>query len=71
MEMNAIEAWEDIERTRGQEMAAEERRHLKLVQVNERVYRVFNTKTGRFHDLELGIDMIPDETCQSQQGGVV
>lgn len=34
------------------------REHLMLVQVSERIYRPFNKKTGRFHNLELGIDEV-------------
>ncbi len=39
-------------------MEKDERENLKFVKVNENTYRVFNTKTGRFHNLELGIDEV-------------
>ena len=35
----------------------DEKENLKFKKVGENVYRVFNTKTKRFHDLELGIDI--------------
>ena len=31
---------------------------LKFVKVSENTYRPFNTKTGRFHNTELGIDEV-------------
>lgn len=31
---------------------------LAFKQVDERTFRIFNTKTGRFHDAELGIDVV-------------
>ena len=36
----------------------DERDNLEFVLVGDRVYRVFNKKTQRFHDAELGIDLI-------------
>lgn len=32
--------------------------NLAFKQVDEKIFRVFNTKTGRFHDVELGIDVV-------------
>ena len=36
----------------------DDRRHLHFVQVSERRYKVMNRKTGRFHNLGLGIDEV-------------
>ena len=59
MEMNWKDEIENIERKRVQEELVEnERDNLTFVEVGDRRYRVFNKKTNRFHDLELGIDMV-------------
>jgi hypothetical protein len=36
----------------------DEKVSLKVVQVAENTYRVFNTRTNRFHNPELGIDEV-------------
>lgn len=36
----------------------DDRKYLELVQISENTCRIFNTKTGRFHNLELGIDEV-------------
>ena len=36
----------------------DDKRHLTFKQVDEKSSRIFNTKTGRFHDIELGIDVV-------------
>lgn len=36
----------------------DEKESLRFVKVGENNYRPFNTKTGRFHNLELGIDEV-------------
>lgn len=36
----------------------DDRRNLTFKQVDERTFRVFNKKTRRFYDLELGIDVV-------------
>lgn len=38
--------------------------NLELVRVGDGIYQVFNRRTGRYHDLELGIDTIPDEKIE-------
>ena len=59
MEMNWKDEIENIERKRVQEKIIEnERNNLTFLEVAEGIYRVFNKKTNRFHDLELGIDMV-------------
>ena len=35
-----------------------EKESLKFVKVSEKTYRPFNIKTGRFHNIELGIDEV-------------
>ena len=40
----------------------DDRSHLTFKPVDENTARVFNTKTGRFHDLELGVDIVDWET---------
>lgn len=39
-------------------MENDERQFITLVKVGERIYRPFNARTGRFHNLELGIDEV-------------
>jgi len=34
------------------------KKNLKFVNAGENTYRVFNTRKGRFHNLELGIDEV-------------
>ena len=59
MEMNWKDEIENIERKRVQEeVIKNERDNLTFVEVAEGRYRVFNKKTKRFHDLELGIDLV-------------
>ena len=31
---------------------------LSFKQIDERAFKVFNKRTGRFHDVELGIDVV-------------
>ena len=35
-----------------------EKDSLKFVKIAENTYRVFNPRTGRFHNIELGIDEV-------------
>ena len=59
MEVNWKDEIENMERKRIQEEVIDnERDNLTFVEVGERTYRVFNKKTKRFHDLELGIDIL-------------
>ena len=59
MEINWKDENENIERKRFQmEVIKNERDNLTFVEVGDRIYRVFNKKTNRFHDLELGIDLV-------------
>jgi len=59
MEMNWKDEIQNIERKRVQgETAENERDNLTFVKVGNKTYRVFNKKTKRFHDLELGIDLV-------------
>ena len=36
----------------------DDRRHLHFVPVSENTHKVMNRKTGRFHNLELGLDWV-------------
>lgn len=59
MEMNWKDERKNIERKRVQEeISFGEKPSLTFVRVGEGRYRVFNKKTERFHDLELGIDVL-------------
>ena len=39
-------------------MKKDEKKALKFIKVAENSYRPFNKKTGRFHNIELGIDEV-------------
>ena len=57
--MNWKDEIENIEMKRVQEEIIEnQRNNLTFLEVAEGRYRVFNKKTKRFHDLELGIDVV-------------
>lgn len=52
---------ENIERKQAQEIALfSEKRDLTFAKVRDRIYHVFNPRTNRFHNLELGIDWVID-----------
>ena len=53
--MQAIEAHID---DREKQNIGYDKISLTFKQVGERVHRLFNTKTGRFHNAELGIDVV-------------
>ena len=40
------------------DMHKKEKLFLSLRQIDQNQYRIYNNKTGRFHDLELGIDVV-------------
>lgn len=57
--MNWKKELENIERKEVQELVAEKAKvNLKFEKVADRTYRVINTKTNRFYDMELGIDVV-------------
>lgn len=57
--MNWKDEAQNIERKLIQEeIAFRDKINLTFVQVDEGRYRVYNKKTRRFHDLELGIDVV-------------
>jgi len=59
MEMNFKDEIQNIERKMVQEIVKhKEEENLTFLKVRDRTYRVFNKKTNRFHDLELGIDVV-------------
>ena len=59
MEMNCKDEIENIERKKIQEeLIDNERDNLTFVEVGDRTYRIIKKKTKRFHDLELGIDLV-------------
>ena len=62
MKRNWKEEIENIERKIEQEIALEDdRNYLTFVEAGDRCHRILNKKTNRFHDLELGIDVLTDE----------
>ena len=69
MQQNLKEELENILWKLAQEMAAEGRKEpLKFVSAGEGVHRVYNVRTGRFHDTNLGIDMLIAEEQYSVRG---
>lgn len=57
--MNFKDEIQNIERKMVQEIVKhKEEENLTFLKVRDRTYRVFNKKTNRFHDLELGIDVV-------------
>ena len=54
--IQAIEA--HIDRKENQSIDCDQRSSLSFKQIDERTFGAFNTKTGRFHNLELGVDIV-------------
>ena len=53
-----------METSRKEEIENTEFQYLDFVRVGEREYMLFNKRTERFHDAELGIDFIPNEKVE-------
>ena len=58
--LRAEKDMDDRQRERYRQQPDREEEHMKLtfMQVGEDTYKIYNSRTGRFHDIELGIDWV-------------